>query len=131
MTFFRIHLERDSVRRAKEFLKAQKKCYENRQRELQHRLLDGPSSKSLLDKIHQEERELTEMEVSVHRTRGLLGEKIIRLRHLEQSLRRAIPERRAHSSGKDDATLSDLSSHSDSSGFSSTHHTSEPLGKRI
>lgn len=55
------------------------------------------------------------MEVSLHRTRSLLGEKVIRLRHLEQSLHRmSVPSK------LDDATLSDLSSHSASSGISST-----------
>lgn len=55
------------------------------------------------------------MEVSLHRTRSLLGEKIIRLRHLEQSLQRiSVPSK------VEDATLSDLSSHSASSGISST-----------
>lgn len=58
------------------------------------------------------------MEVSLHRTRSLLGEKIIRLRHLEQSLQRASL---ADDPNKlEDATLSDLSSHSASSGISST-----------
>jgi centrosomal protein CEP164 len=63
------------------------------------------------------------MEVSLHRTRGLLGEKIIRLRHLEQSLHRASCVRlKGHEKiePREDATLSDLSSHSGSSGFSST-----------
>lgn len=73
-----------------------------------------------------EERELSDMEVSLHRTRSLLGEKIIRLRHLEHSVKHASPR---HQSGillkiGEDATLSDLSSHSGSSGFSSTElHT--------
>lgn len=134
----RIHLERDSVRRAKESLKAQKKCFENRQRELKQRLIDGgPGSKSVIEQIYQEEKELTDMEVSVHRTRALLGEKIIRLRHLEHSLRRISQPRKKESfsvknkdllgrlgmrshSKDDDGTLSDLSSHSGSSGFSST-----------
>ena len=63
------------------------------------------------------------MEVSLHRTRSLLGEKIIRLRHLEQSLHRASslrPNGQEKHASKEDATLSDLSSHSGSSGFSST-----------
>ena len=63
------------------------------------------------------------MEVSLHRTRSLLGEKIIRLRHLEQSLHRASslkPNGHEKHESKEDATLSDLSSHSGSSGFSST-----------
>lgn len=62
------------------------------------------------------------MEVSLHRTRSLLGEKVIRLRHLEQSLHRATSGGGAgdQSRPSEDATLSDLSSHSASSGISST-----------
>lgn len=58
------------------------------------------------------------MEVNLHRTRSLLGEKVIRLRHLEQSLQRANIQNdpKFH----EDATLSDISSHSASSGISST-----------
>lgn len=58
------------------------------------------------------------MEVSLHRTRSLLGEKVIRLRHLEQSLKRATLD--SDELRQEDATLSDLSSHSASSGISST-----------
>lgn len=74
------------------------------------------------------------MEVSLHRTRSLLGEKIIHLRHLEQSLERMANAKRidnepspaAASAGpttttankSDEVTLSDMSSAS--SGFSST-----------
>lgn len=36
----------------------------------------------------QEEREVTELEVALHRARALLGEKEIRLRHIERALRR-------------------------------------------
>lgn len=57
------------------------------------------------------------MEVNLHRTRSLLGEKVIRLRHLEQSLQRANVQ---NDQKNDDATLSDISSHSASSGISST-----------
>lgn len=70
------------------------------------------------------------MEVSLHRTRSLLGEKVIRLRHLEQSLNRASvnPEHKK----QEDATLSDLSSHSASSGISSTEFaTADGIGKTI
>lgn len=67
------------------------------------------------------------MEVSLHRTRSLLGEKVIRLRHLEQSLQRATLN--TDQSKPEDATLSDLSSHSASSGISSTEFaTAEGLG---
>lgn len=69
------------------------------------------------------------MEVSLHRTRSLLGEKVIRLRHLEQSLQRATLN--ADQNRTDDATLSDLSSHSASSGISSTEFaTAEVLGAK-
>lgn len=58
------------------------------------------------------------MEVSLHRTRSLLGEKVIRLRHLEQSLHRVSVTNNQQK--QEDVTLSDLSSHSASSGISST-----------
>lgn len=82
----------------------------------------------------QEEKELTEMEVSLHRTRALLGEKVIRLRHLEHSLQRVYEKEKPLDlqsddnkiSRKDDATLSDVSSHS-SSGFSSTDMNTDTL----
>lgn len=88
-----------------------------------------------------EEKELTEMEVNLHRTRALLGEKVIRLRHLEQSLQRMYANDKPLMShfitedkctNREDATISDLSSHS-SSGFSSTDIASTILqdnGKR-
>ena len=65
--------------------------------------------------------------MSLHRTRSLLGEKIIHLRHLEQSLERVANAKRnendtsapATATAKsDEVTLSDMSSAS--SGFSST-----------
>jgi len=65
----------------------------------------------------QEERELSDMEVSLHRTKSLLGEKIIHLRHLEQSLERVTNDKRNENDAKNDE-LSDMSSAS--SGFSST-----------
>lgn len=66
----------------------------------------------------------------MHRTRSLLGEKVIHLRHLEQSLERVASSKRseyksptpaaANTTGNksDEVTLSDMSSAS--SGFSST-----------
>lgn len=70
----------------------------------------------------QEERELSDVEVSLHRTKSLLGEKVIHLRHLEQTLERVASARRnendATSTRNDELTLSDMSSAS--SGFSST-----------
>jgi len=53
------------------------------------------------------------MEVNLHRTKGLLGEKIIHLRHLEQSLERVTNDKR-----NENDELSDMSSAS--SDFSST-----------
>lgn len=119
----RIHLERDSVRRAKESLRTQRTNFRARQREI--KLRHKGTTRHTLDQLIQEEKELTEMEVNLHRTRALLGEKVIRLRHLEQSLQRVYEKEKPdfviddNRTTKDDATLSDLSSHS-SSGFSST-----------
>lgn len=119
----RIHLERDSVRRAKESLRTQRTNFRLRQREIgQQRKITALSPKHSIDQLIQEEKELTEMEVNLHRTRSLLGEKIIRLRHLEQSLLRIYEKEKSIldlGTMDDAATLSDLSSHS-SSGFSST-----------
>ncbi|CAG9762889.1 unnamed protein product [Ceutorhynchus assimilis] len=113
LEFFRhrIHLERDSIKRAKESLRSQKALFQQRQKEL--KLKHGSMARHTLQQLCQEEKDLTDMEVNLHRTRSLLGEKVIRLRHLEQSLHRANTQ-------NDDATLSDLSSHSASSGISST-----------
>lgn len=61
------------------------------------------------------------MEVSLHRTRSLLGEKVIHLRHLERSLERVANAKRnknEQATKNDELTLSDISSAS--SGFSST-----------
>ncbi|XP_060530502.1 uncharacterized protein LOC132704499 isoform X2 [Cylas formicarius] len=116
LEFFRhrIHLERDSIKRAKESLRTQKALFQQRQKEL--KLKHGTMARHTLQQLCQEEKELTDMEVNLHRTRSLLGEKVIRLRHLEQSLHRA----NSQNEQQDEATLSDLSSHSASSGISST-----------
>ncbi|KAM7348496.1 centrosomal protein 164 isoform 2-T3 [Cochliomyia hominivorax] len=132
----RIHLERDSVRRAKESLRTQRTNFRARQREIKQRH-KAMVSRHNLDQLIQEEKELTEMEVNLHRTRALLGEKVIRLRHLEQSLLRIYEKEKPTMDllgveQKEDATLSDLSSHS-SSGFSSTDFASgdtQNLNKR-
>lgn len=67
------------------------------------------------------------MEITLHRTRSLLGEKVIHLKHLEQSLERVASAKKhegetaAASSmvaKNEEVTLSDMSSAS--SGFSST-----------
>lgn len=62
--------------------------------------------------VHQEEKELTDLEVSLHRTKALLGEKIIRLRHLEQSIDRAATIHTHHTHDTSATT------NTDSSGFS-------------
>ncbi|XP_055536625.1 centrosomal protein of 164 kDa [Wyeomyia smithii] len=119
----RILLERDSVMRAKESLRAQKNLFKSKQRDIS--IKHTVKNKHTMDQIFNEEKELTEMEVSLHRTRALLGEKVIRLRHLERSLQKlsekerpALPEN-IEINIKPKETLSDLSSYS-SSGFSST-----------
>lgn len=127
----RIHLERDSVRRAKESLRTQRNNFRARQREVKHH--HKTANRHTVDQMIQEEKELTEMEVNLHRTRALLGEKVIRLRHLEQSLQRLYDSKEPHlntfntDNNRDDATISDLSSHS-SSGFSSTDFASDTHG---
>lgn len=136
----RIHMERDSVRRAKESLRTQRTNFRARQREIKQRHKN--TARHTIDQLIQEEKELTEMEVNLHRTRALLGEKVIRLRHLEQSLQRVCEKDKPiggmaaaaatvddlapddNKCNRDDATISDLSSHS-SSGFSSTDFGSE------
>lgn len=102
----RIHLERDALGRAKANLKSQRDNFRAKRDKLLHQHYT-------VEELMAEEKELTEMEVNLHRTRALLGEKVIRLRHLEQSLQRFMEHK------NDATTLSDLSSHS-SSGFSST-----------
>lgn len=127
----RIHMERDSVRRAKESLRSQRGSFRIKHREMKQRQANNAIGTQNIAQILQDEKELAEMEVNLHRTRALLGEKVIRLRHLEQSLQRICekiamkPTRdtklqiHKHTRVKDDATVSDISSHS-SSGFSST-----------
>ncbi|XP_015439557.1 PREDICTED: centrosomal protein of 164 kDa [Dufourea novaeangliae] len=119
LEFFRhrIHVERDSVRRAQEALRHQENAFQGRQRAWQQR-----SARATLEQLVQEERELSDMEVSLHRTKSLLGEKVIHLRQLEQTLERVASAKRnendAASTRNDELTLSDMSSAS--SGFSST-----------
>ncbi|XP_015109500.1 restin homolog isoform X2 [Diachasma alloeum] len=119
LEFFRhrIHVERDSIKRAREALRVQRSIFQGRQRTWKQR-----SAKATLEQLVQEERELSEMEVGLHRTRSLLGEKIIHLRHSEQSLERVVNAKRNENQNaplkNDELTLSDMSSAS--SGFSST-----------
>ncbi|XP_053677211.1 centrosomal protein of 164 kDa [Anopheles nili] len=137
----RILLERDSVMRAKESLRTQKNLFKSKQRDnaIKHAL----KNKQTMDQIFHEEKELTELEVSLHRTRALLGEKVIRLRHLENSLQKLAEKDRPMRASenidievKPKETLSDLSSYS-SSGFSSTdvptteHHFSGLRSKML
>ncbi|KAL0124282.1 hypothetical protein PUN28_006259 [Cardiocondyla obscurior] len=114
LDFFRhrIHVEKDSVRRACEALRQQKSAFQGRQKAWKQR-----SGRATLEQLVQEERELSDMEVSLHRTKSLLDEKIIHLRHLEQSLERVANDKRNENDPKNDE-LSDMSSAS--SGFSST-----------
>ncbi|KAG5330278.1 CE164 protein, partial [Acromyrmex charruanus] len=114
LEFFRhrMHVEKDSVRRACEALRQQKSAFQGRQRAWKQQ-----SGRATLEQLVQEERELSDMEVSLHRTKSLLGEKIIHLRHLEQSLERVANDKRNENDAKNDE-LSDMSSAS--SGFSST-----------
>uniref|UniRef100_A0A182WAX6 WW domain-containing protein n=1 Tax=Anopheles minimus TaxID=112268 RepID=A0A182WAX6_9DIPT len=129
----RILLERDSVMRAKESLRAQKNVFKSKQRDIA--VKHAIKNKQTVDQIFHEEKELTEMEVSLHRTRALLGEKVIRLRHLENSLQKLSEKEHPIRAGsreippKPKETLSDLSSYS-SSGFSSTDvPTTEHYGR--
>ncbi|XP_053664338.1 centrosomal protein of 164 kDa [Anopheles marshallii] len=129
----RILLERDSVMRAKESLRAQKNVFKSKQRDIA--VKHAIKNKQPVDQIFHEEKELTEMEVSLHRTRALLGEKVIRLRHLENSLQKLSEKEHPIRAGpreiplKPKETLSDLSSYS-SSGFSSTDvPTTEHYGR--
>ncbi|XP_043467042.1 centrosomal protein of 164 kDa isoform X2 [Leptopilina heterotoma] len=119
LEFFRhrIHVERDSVRRAREALRQQRSAFQGRQKAWKQR-----SARATLEQLVKEERELSDMEVSLHRTRSLLGEKVIHLRHLEQSLDRVANAKKNENDAtvvkSDEQTLSDMSSAS--SGFSST-----------
>ncbi|CAL7939829.1 unnamed protein product [Xylocopa violacea] len=119
LEFFRhrVHVERDSVKRAREALRHQEAIFQGRQKAWMQR-----SAKATLEQLVQEERDLSDMEVNLHRTKSLLGEKVIHLRHLEQSLDRVVNAKKydsdATSTKNDELTLSDMSSVS--SGVSST-----------
>ncbi|XP_034942894.1 uncharacterized protein PF11_0207 isoform X2 [Chelonus insularis] len=119
LEFFRhrIHVERDSVKRARETLKAQQNIFQDVQKAWKERC-----ARATLEQLVQEERDLSDMEVSLHRTKSLLGEKVIHLKHLEQSLERVANAKKNEAEAamlkNDELTLSDISSAS--SGFSST-----------
>ncbi|XP_049540077.1 uncharacterized protein MAL13P1.304 isoform X2 [Anopheles darlingi] len=70
----RIHLERDSVQRAKESLKMQKDFFLVKKKNmlLKHTI----ENEQTVDEILKEQQELIEMEISLHRTRTLLSEKL-------------------------------------------------------
>ncbi|KAF3430453.1 hypothetical protein E2986_01869 [Frieseomelitta varia] len=124
LEFFRhrIHVERDSVKRAREALRHQENVFQGRQRAWKQR-----SVRASLEQLIKEERELSDMEVNLHRTKSLLGEKVIHLRHLEQSLERVVNaktnENDATAAKNEELTLSDMSSVS--SGISSTDLTTD------
>lgn len=105
------------MKRAREALRHQENVFQGRQRAWKQR-----SVKATLEQLLQEERELSDMEVNLHRTKSLLGEKVIHLRHLEQSLERVVNaktnENDANATKNEELTLSDMSSVS--SGISST-----------
>ncbi|XP_063625083.1 centrosomal protein of 164 kDa [Cydia splendana] len=72
---YRALIEREGMRRARAVLKRRRAALKQTRSEREpHR---APS----------EERESTELEVALHRARALLGEKEIRLRHIERALR--------------------------------------------
>uniref|UniRef100_A0A182FYN3 Uncharacterized protein n=3 Tax=Anopheles albimanus TaxID=7167 RepID=A0A182FYN3_ANOAL len=79
----RIHLERDSVLRAKESLKMQKDAFLVKKKNIL--IKHTTENEQTLEEILKEQEELNEMEISLHRTRTLLIEKVIRLRNLEIS----------------------------------------------
>ncbi|OAD53569.1 hypothetical protein WN48_09731 [Eufriesea mexicana] len=119
LEFFRhrIHVERDSVKRAREALRHQENVFQGRQMAWKQR-----SVKATLEQLVQEERELSDMEVNLHRTKSLLGEKVIHLRHLEQSLERVVNAKTNENDStitkNEELSLSEMSSVS--SGISST-----------
>uniref|UniRef100_A0A0A9Y9A1 WW domain-containing protein n=1 Tax=Lygus hesperus TaxID=30085 RepID=A0A0A9Y9A1_LYGHE len=83
----RVIVEQEAVRAARECLLQQKRELEARQN-----ILRTNNNSSNMQQLQQQERDLTEMEVSLHRTRALLGEKMIRLRLLGQTLNRLVDE---------------------------------------
>lgn len=128
----RIHMERDSMRRAKEALRIQRCHFRLQKTQFQNK------TDSISDRVSQ--KDLTELEVSLYKRRALLGEKEIRLRHLEEAIKHTFqidellpikPDtNKLQLLHKDDATVSDLSSHS-SSGFSSTDYGGTVTNDRI
>ncbi|KAK9512480.1 hypothetical protein O3M35_000902 [Rhynocoris fuscipes] len=83
----RVIVEQEAVRAARECLLQQKRELEARQN-----ILRTNNNTSTMQQLQQQERDLTEMEVSLHRTRALLGEKMIRLRLLGQTLNRLVDD---------------------------------------
>ncbi|XP_050092683.1 uncharacterized protein LOC126575814 isoform X4 [Anopheles aquasalis] len=130
----RIHLERDSVMRAKESLKMQKECFLVKKKNML--IKHAIENEQNVDDILKEQEKLIEMEISLHRTRTLLSEKVIRLRHLERSFNylteKKDPFRKEISvNEKSIDTISDHSSYSSSSITDATgltkHLTTKPM----
>ncbi|RZF47714.1 hypothetical protein LSTR_LSTR005978 [Laodelphax striatellus] len=116
----RLHLERESVKRAKQALIDQKRILDGRHAQLKR----SAHTSSTVLQLQKEEVELTDMEVHLHRTKALLGEKIIRLKRLEQSLEQCAPSVTSRTSPSN--TLSEASH---SSGFSGSDLESTPYVK--
>lgn len=92
LEFFRhrIHLERDMIRQAKTSLHAQQSEYRSRMHNFHQRQssTSSASPSTTLFQMAKEEQELSDMEAKLRRTRTILSEKMIHLRHLENSLNR-------------------------------------------
>ncbi|XP_034237111.1 centrosomal protein of 164 kDa isoform X2 [Thrips palmi] len=90
LEFFRhrIHLERDMIRQAKSTLQAQQSEYRTRMHNFQLRQTSSKvaAPSSTLYQMAKEEQELSDMESKLQRTRTILSEKMVHLRHLEDSL---------------------------------------------
>ncbi|XP_014239734.1 centrosomal protein of 164 kDa-like isoform X2 [Cimex lectularius] len=82
----RVIVEQEAVRAARECLLQQKRELDARQSILRS------NNNTTMQQLQQQERDLTEMEVSLYRTKALLGEKMIRLRLLGQTLNRIIDD---------------------------------------
>ncbi|KAK3914803.1 Centrosomal protein of 164 kDa [Frankliniella fusca] len=89
LEFFRhrIHLERDMIRQARNSLQVQQSEYRSRVHNFQQRQSASSASPSItLNQMAKEEQELSDMEAKIRRTQTILGEKMIHLRQLENSL---------------------------------------------
>lgn len=104
LEFFRhrIHLERDMIRQAKNSLQSQQSEYRSRINNFQKRQsASSTSPNTTLNHMAKEEQELSDMEAKIRRTQNILGEKMIHLRQLENSLNRiTAPSLRAEINGR-------------------------------